>query len=113
MSPWPSWRKIAFFLRDITERKIAEKTLRESEIKLSTLISNLPGVSYRCLNNQHWSMGYISEGCFELTGYPPESIAYDSVVSFNDLIFEQDQKMVWNNVQDALRNNRPFNLFKC
>ena len=96
--------------RDVTEQKRAEHELRESERKLYTLISNLPGVAYRCVNNKRWSMEYISEGCFELTGYPPESIVYDSIVSFSDLILQQDQAAVWNNIQDALLENRPFNL---
>ena len=54
--------------RDISAQKALEDSLRESQRKLSTLISNLPGMAYRCLNDQNWTMEFISEGCFELTG---------------------------------------------
>ena len=49
---------------DITERRRAEEALSENERRLSTLMFNLPGMAYRCINDQEWTMEYISEGCF-------------------------------------------------
>ncbi len=54
-------------LRDITERKRTEEALQENQRMLTTLLSNLPGMVYRCENNLDWTMKFASEGGRELT----------------------------------------------
>ncbi len=43
-----------------------QESLRESQRMLSTLIGNLPGMAYRCLNDENWTMEFISEGSHDL-----------------------------------------------
>lgn len=62
-----------------------EQDLRESERQLATLIANLPGLAYRCLNDPDWTMLFISAGCLELTGYHPQDLL-EKRVNYNDLI---------------------------
>jgi len=57
---------------DITERKQAENALSIRERIYETLLNNLPGFTYRCQNDENWTMIYISSGCEEITGYLPE-----------------------------------------
>ena len=73
-------------LYDIQARKQAQEDLKESERSKSVLLSHLPGMAYRCLNDKDWTMQFVSEGCFELTGYPPESLLFNRDITFNDLI---------------------------
>jgi PAS domain-containing protein len=54
-----------------------EKALNESERSKSVFLSHLPGLAYRCNYDHDWTMQYVSEGCFNLTGYPPESLLYN------------------------------------
>ena len=37
--------------------------------RLETLLQNLPGMAYRCLNLKHWPMDFVSDGCFDQCGY--------------------------------------------
>ncbi|MGE4407314.1 MAG: hypothetical protein AB7E40_17595, partial [Pseudomonas sp.] len=36
---------------------------------LDTLVNNLEGMAYRCLNNGQWTMIFVSQGCLGLCGY--------------------------------------------
>lgn len=95
---------------DITERKVAEEELRETQRALSTLMSNLSGMAYRCRNEAGWPMEFVSQGSFELTGYPPEALVDGAEVEYGQLIHGEDREMVWKEVQQAIAERRPFEL---
>ncbi|MBA4313493.1 MAG: hypothetical protein C0417_12790, partial [Chlorobiaceae bacterium] len=95
-------------ISDITERKRAEKKLKESERKLSTLIGNLPGMAYRCLMDRDWTMKYVSQGCVELTGYEPDDFIDNKKLSFNDIIREDYRDSLWHKWQDVLKSQEVF-----
>ncbi|WP_252275285.1 PAS domain S-box protein [Pseudomonas subflava] len=60
------------FISDISERKAMEKALRESEQQYRSLIGNIPGVAFRCLLDESWSMLFISDAVETLTGWTAE-----------------------------------------
>ena len=95
---------------DITERRKTEKALNENERRLSTLMFNLPGMAYRCINDPEWTMEYVSEGCSTLTGYSPKDLVGNRTLSYADLIHPEDQERVWGQVQEALTAAAPFEL---
>ncbi len=95
---------------DISERKQAEELIQESERRLATLMSNLPGMAYKCKNDPDWTMEFISDGCYSLTGYYTEELIDNSKVSYADLIHPEDRQMVWDKVQDAIEMKQPFQL---
>ncbi|MBS3787219.1 PAS domain S-box protein [Candidatus Bipolaricaulota bacterium] len=96
--------------RDITERKEIEKKLNDREREMSLLLSNLPGMAYRCKNDKHWTMQFVSEGCKDLTGYRPEELIDNEVVSFGSLVIEEDRERVWRDIQEQLDSNSPYRL---
>ena len=61
---------IASFM-GISSRKRAEEALVESERRLVTLLGNLPGMAYRCRQDESRTMELVSEGCLGLTGFNP------------------------------------------
>jgi PAS domain S-box-containing protein len=96
-------------IADITERKLAEIALHETERTLATMLSNLPGMAYRCRNDQDWTMTFVSEGCLALTGHTVEDFHSTRIV-YNDLIHPDDQAMVWDSVQRAVATKQHFQL---
>ncbi|MFW6140769.1 MAG: PAS domain S-box protein [Acidobacteriota bacterium] len=102
--------KVQGSFQDITKRKQAEMKLRESERKLSTLMSNLQGMVYSCLNDKNWTMKFVSQGAYDLTGYKPEELIDNKVISYNDLIHPDDRRQVWDTVQKDLKSRSPFKI---
>ncbi len=96
-------------IRDISLRKSAEKELRENRRQLSTLLSNLPGMAYRCANTEDWPMEFVSDGCRDLTGYEPEDLV-SGKVPYGQLIHPEDRELVWRSVQSGVRNQRSFQI---
>ncbi len=94
--------------RDVTERHRLESARQEAERRFSTLMSNLPGLAYRCANDKDWTMEFVSHGCLELTGFKPSDLINNSVISFNELILEEDQERLWNKWQNVLREKEIF-----
>lgn len=97
-------------VRDITERKKTLAIISEQRRELATLMSNLPGMAYRCANNINWTMEFVSEGCFDLTGYKAEELINDKVISYSDVIHKNDRLKVYEDVQKALAKKEPFTL---
>ncbi|HEY3422268.1 MAG TPA: PAS domain-containing sensor histidine kinase [Methanocellaceae archaeon] len=73
------------------------------------MISNIPGMIYRCYEDNGETMEYVSEGCLGLTGYRPSDLM-DHKVAYRDLIHREDRELVFSGIQQALRNAQPFNL---
>lgn len=95
---------------DITERKQAEDALRENKRMLETLLSNLPGLAYRCRNDKDWTMEFISDGVFKLTGYTVDDFLVHRTVTWGIKIHPEDREQVWNGVQAALEKREPYEL---
>ncbi len=96
--------------RDITDYKKVENVLREREKEMSTLIANFPGLVYYCLNDQNWTMKFVSERVAELTGYLPEEILENRSISYNDIIYPEDREKVASVIQKALADNSPYEI---
>ncbi|MDD3964079.1 MAG: EAL domain-containing protein [Synergistaceae bacterium] len=95
-------------LEDISARKAAEESLKESERSKSVLLSHLPGMAYRCSYDPDWTMHFVSDGCMELTGYSPESLLNNRDLSFNDLIAPEYSDRLWNEWKRILADRLPF-----
>ena len=94
--------------REIVARERVAEALWERERMLSILMSNLPGMIYRCENDRKWTMRFVSRGSHGLTGYYPSAFISNSEIAFGDLIHPDDREPVWNIIQEALRERIPF-----
>ena len=95
--------------RDITGRRQAEQALHESQRALSALMSNFPGMAYRCGNDPHWTLEFASEGTYALTGWRPEAFL-SGQARYGDLIDARDRGLIWAQVQAAIATSQPFEL---
>jgi hypothetical protein len=103
-------RGFVFTALDITDAKKASIELLESERRLNTLIGNLKGLVYRCKNDEQWTMEFVSDGLFDLTGYLKEDIIYNKRLSYNDIILPDDRDYVSTEIQKALKVGERFGL---
>ena len=82
-------------VQDITNKKKAEESLKESERSKAVLLSHLPGIAYRCIPDKSRTMQFMSDGCFKLTGYYPEDFINNKKLSYSDLITPEHRNIVW------------------
>jgi len=95
-------------IHDLSERNGFEQSLRESERKVATLISNLPGFVYRCANDRNWTMIFISDGCLEITGHSAADLIANNRLCYNDLVHPDYQESLWQKWQDQLAKREAF-----
>ncbi|MGD1809675.1 ATP-binding protein [Dapis sp. BLCC M126] len=92
------------------EKEVARRTvsLLESQRTLTTLMSNLPGMAYRCLNDSNWTMIFVSQGCYGLTGYLPKDLTNSP--QYGQLIHPEERERLWQQVQQAIAEKRSFRV---
>jgi len=93
-------------LEELVEKRTRD--LEENRRLLFTLMSNLPGMAYRCRNDADWTMEFVSEGALELTGYPPGSIAMNRDISYAGLIHAKDRDRVREEIHQSVSRHQPF-----
>ncbi|MFA9516041.1 PAS domain S-box protein [Halopenitus sp. H-Gu1] len=88
----------------------AEHRLEESQRRFRTLLSNVPGMAYRCRNERGYPMLFVSDDCVELTGYERSELVDGDIRYGRDVVHPDDRDRVWESVQDALESREPFRV---
>ena len=88
---------------DITERKEAEEQLKKSEERIRTMVGNIPGVVYRCLMDDAWTMLFVSDEIEVLSGYPAgDFLGENPKRTFASIMHEDDREPIAVNSQRAV-----------
>ena len=95
-------------IQDISRRKATESALAESERSKAVLLSHLPGLAYRCSYDKNWTMQFVSDGCYDLTGWPASSLLQNKDLTFNDLIVPEYRSLLWQQWQQVLASKEQF-----
>jgi len=90
------------------EREV--EALRESQRMLSSLLQNLPGIAFRMLVDEQWTVRFISAGCYRLTGYTPEDLVGNKRVSFESLTHLEDRARIREKILAALAARRAYEV---
>ncbi len=77
---------------------------------LDTLVNNLEGMAYRCLNDADWTMLFVSHGCLELTGYASQELVEGGCVSWEELTFAEDRARVRGEIAIAVAAGKRFSV---
>lgn len=75
---------------------------------LDTLINNLDGMAYRCHNDAAWTMLFVSQGCFALTGYRPQDLLLHGSVTWEKITWPADRAHVRSTIERALVTGERF-----
>jgi diguanylate cyclase (GGDEF)-like protein/PAS domain S-box-containing protein/putative nucleotidyltransferase with HDIG domain len=80
-------------------QKMTSNELNEIQRSNSSLISNLPGFAYRCYNDKHWTMVFVSKQAKQVTGWEVKEILNNTRTSYEEIILKKYRKLVrdeWN-----------------
>jgi len=95
---------------DISMRKRAEQSLVESEEKYRSMVSNIPGVVYRCAFDDSWTVYYITEAIENLAGYGAVELHGNRKKTFAGLIHPDDREMVTEAILSKIQRFQQFNI---
>ncbi len=88
----------------------AHRHLEQRNRRLETLISNLPGMVYRCRNAPDWPMEYVEGECESLTGYAADTIESGGVAWGSEVIHPDDRDETWATIQEAVDAREHFEV---
>jgi PAS domain S-box-containing protein len=94
---------------DITENLYILDQFVDQQRSYKTLINNLPGVIYRCKNDQDFTILNISNKCLELTGYSADDFISGKIL-FGNLILDEDKAQVHQKIEEAIRAEKAFQI---
>ena len=101
------------FISDIRQRLKMEQALRENEEKFRSLIANIPGIAFRCIDDDNWGMIFISDAVETITGYPAEDFTLPNPKrSFADLYHPDDRKRIYSTVFDDGSFNLEYRIIR-
>jgi PAS domain S-box-containing protein len=95
---------------DITQLEQLHHALLLSEQRHRSMLENLPGVVYRCINDAQWTMLFISDEVEKLTGYPARSFIRNKQINFAQLQLAEDLQLVKDTVERDLTNHARFSV---
>lgn len=93
---------------NVVERERSRRAAEERKRRLETLISNLPGIAYRCVSEPGWPMERADGECERLTGYPASAIESGAISWGKDVIHPDDRADMERVVQQGIEGDGSF-----
>ncbi len=82
------------FLPVLRKRRDSAWSDIDSERVLQVLVHNLEGMVFRCAVDDQWTMHFVSDGSRELTGYCPDELEHNKVISLEAITHPEDRARV-------------------
>lgn len=97
------------FIIDLSQRKAIEKAIREKDQQIRSMMNNIPGVTFRCNLDEHWSMRLVSNAVSTLTGWEAEDFL-NGTVHFAQLIHPDDAQRIQPIVEAAIASRTNYDI---
>lgn len=101
---------LLFYVRDISDQVKVGESFLESQRALSNFMSNLPGMAYRCLNDENCTMKFVSNRSINLTGYAPDDFINNKKIAFAKIIHPDFKEYIAGEKENSLKNKLPYRL---
>jgi len=92
---------------DVTERKRTEEDLLENQRLMNSVLGQLPGLAYRCLVDQRWTVLFASGQFRPIGGIDAEDLAAGRIF-YGDILHPDDAERCARNVAEALARREPY-----
>ena len=70
--------------------EIQQIQIKESRDQFEALVTNIPGVTYRCTLDANWTILFVSDSIEELSGYPASDFIQNAVREYTSIIHLED-----------------------
>lgn len=97
-------------ITDITEKKQSDNVLKETQLLVTTIMSNLSGAVSRCLYDQDFTVKYYSEKIKDISGYHAFELKDNYRVSFSQIIHKGDIQFVRSQIDNCVSEGQPYSL---
>jgi PAS domain-containing protein len=84
--------------------------MTENQRGMFTLLSNLPGMAYRCNHEENRQMEFVSEGCRNLLGYESSDFTCEGGTPYARIIVDEDREIVSHEISRAVRDRLAFQI---
>ena len=102
-------RELAATIRMALQRHSLHCRLRDRELELRTLVSNVPGIVYRCALDPPWPMSQMSHGVLELTGWKAEDFL-EGRIHWSQIVHPDDLDPLDRDIAGAVRARQPYHV---
>ncbi|MDR0337504.1 MAG: response regulator [Planctomycetaceae bacterium] len=96
-------------LADLAAIAVETARRRESQRRMQTLVSNLPGMAFRCRNNPpDFTMEFVSEGFKDITGFEADDLVDNKRITYFDLVHPDDRASLFEANMETLYVGMPL-----
>ncbi|WP_416885516.1 PAS domain S-box protein [Marinospirillum sp.] len=107
----PEGREVIWsIIQNISELEEARRHLEDARHQLNSLVDNIPGLTFRCLYDAHWTMVFMTRAADPLTGYSARELINNASVSYAQLIHPEDVPQVDQLVSQAVAKRESWEV---
>jgi len=93
---------------EMKKREAITIQLNENREQLDSILLNLAGAAYRCYLDEHYTMKYISEKIFDISGYHASEFIENDKLSYASIIHPDDRELCRKSILEATSEKRHY-----
>ncbi|MBU2465272.1 MAG: PAS domain-containing protein, partial [Bacteroidetes bacterium] len=93
---------------EMKKREAITIQLNENREQLDSILLNLAGAAYRCYLDEHYTMKYISEKIFDISGYHASEFIENDKLSYASIIHPDDRELGRKSILEATSEKRHY-----